>query len=254
MATASSVQFRSPESLLQMYDMVKIPSWSISQRSQLLHSFSGTNFSEARAELEAFLDMLVESESAAIYTLRLYKKIKPGQDIDNRTPYNGSYNFNFTDHIVGSVPGKLPVALGGNGINLARDHYALKEKVDRLTELFEVLVERLNDKESEEESVPQQESIGNVLMASIAPLLPELVGKLVDGLLKDKKPETTEGTVINGVMIETGDILSPEESVQCLQCCEQLKPLVGDVPTALGKLIRYAKKNPIAFRTYLKML
>jgi len=173
MALGRNVQFRSAENVLSAYRANNVSAFAVSAGSQLLTSYSGSDIDEGIQLLEKFLELLEDSQSAATYSVRVYKGLKKGEDISNKTPYHGSFNFNLTDQITGSLAG-FPVSTNnGKSFSMMQQFLELKATVDKQQELIERLVERVTTEPEEKEM-----TMGETLLASILPHLPSLIEKL----------------------------------------------------------------------------
>lgn len=244
MALGRNVQFRSAENVLAAYRANNVPAFAVSAGSQLLTSYSGTDMDEGSQLLEKFLDLLEDSQSAATYSVRVYKGLKKGEDISNKTPYHGSFNFNLTDQITGSMAGFGVTTSNGKSFSMAKQFFDLQSTVEKQQEILELLVQKLSSSETEEKEV----SMGETLLASILPHLPVLIEKL----FPEKKSEPGNQQ-ISGFKLESAE--ETQARIDRVNAAlEGLKNHVQDLPLFLEKLLRYANKNPQAFKLYQKYL
>lgn len=83
----TAVQFIGRKSVVEAYEYRQIAVWGL---------FAGKSFicgGEDSGELNNLLAKIEGSESAAVYTLKVYKNIDDPDEIDDKTPCNGSFNF-----------------------------------------------------------------------------------------------------------------------------------------------------------------
>lgn len=84
---AESVHFRDLESAVAAVKNTGYEAWSVWEKNFLLCKGIGTD------DLNAFLELLAESSTNAIYTVRYYAKIADKDDIKNNTPHDGAFKF-----------------------------------------------------------------------------------------------------------------------------------------------------------------
>lgn len=240
MSVGRNVQFRSADNVLQAYRANNVPAFSVSAGTQLLTSYAGTDMEEGEQLLDKFLELLEQSKSAATYSVRVYKKLGKNEDINNKTAYHGSFNFNLTDRIVGSLSG---LGANENGVSLARDFYDLKKQFEEQRQMIADLLEKLG--EQSEDNGSEKPNIGETLLASVLPHLPLLIEKLFP-------PKSTEPgqQQINGIFLNYPET----ERERIDKALEQLAKHTKDLPGLMEKLARYAAKNPVGFALYQKYL
>lgn len=82
-----SVQFIGKESVIDAYENRDIKCWGL---------FDGKSFivsGEDAEDLKTFLTRMEKSGTESIYTLKVYKNVDDIDDLDDRLPCNGSFNF-----------------------------------------------------------------------------------------------------------------------------------------------------------------
>jgi len=83
---STTVQFFGKDNVLSAYDNRGIAVWSIFQGKDLITT------GEGRGELEAFMELLSQGGTNAVYKLCIYNAADP-DNITNKTECNGSFNF-----------------------------------------------------------------------------------------------------------------------------------------------------------------
>lgn len=176
MGMSSSVQFYGIKPVLQAYQNRDVEAWSLWQGKQYL--FRGIGYDA----LSAYLNMLDEAGSGAVYTLKVYDDIEDEKKIKETTPADGSFNFRFTDQseYVEGKQGRQRVGRAETG----NDSLILGK--------LEAMEERLRAMEH-----PEPESklgvIGEILEhPALAPMLPKLV-EILAGFLTGKPGQNSQG-------------------------------------------------------------
>jgi hypothetical protein len=139
MGVSSSIQFRGSDNVLQAYDDRGTSAWSIWQKTQFMTR--GID----RASLDAFLEILVNSGSDAIYTLKVYDDISDATKIKSGTQDDGSFNFRLTEADAGGIG-----YAGNAGGNFIRGKSPLEKRFDVLEEKMNLIIEGGIDDEVEE--------------------------------------------------------------------------------------------------------
>lgn len=166
-----SVQFRSAADVLQAFENVKCPAWSLWDGKRFM--FKGTG----RDELESFLDLMNENgASNAVYSLAYYDKATSAAGINSKTPFDGSFNFRLNSD-------EMEVNTGQYRDFIRQT--SLVSKVNGLEAKFEKLLEVMAHSQQPE---PEQENklgiVGEILQhPAIAPILPGLIQSLAEKLL-----------------------------------------------------------------------
>lgn len=167
----ASVQFRSAAEALAAFDQQDCEAWSLWQGKQFM--FKGIG----RDELSGFIDLIEKSEiSNASYTIAYYEDITDKKKINNKTPFDGS--FNFVIHAQGNELVKYRNNLSGVSNELTSKISALENRLDKIAEALE------NDNSDDDDGENRLGIIGEILgHPSIAPIIPSLVQGLVTRLL-----------------------------------------------------------------------
>lgn len=218
MATTRSVQFRNTASVVHAYQSREVAPWSIWQGSQFMFKYEGADINEGVAVLEDHLKCL--SQSAAIYTLKIYEDLGKGNKIKSNTPDDGSFNFRFQDEPYGS----------GNGMS----NPALNEVLTELRTL-KVAVADLQSEEPAEDENPLG-IVGHVLaIPGMSDIVAGLLGKMIGTQISAPAgPQAIAG-------IPGGPITSLSEALTVLT---ERDPLFEE---HLIKLATIARDNPERF-------
>jgi hypothetical protein len=161
MGASGSIQFRGRDNVIQAYNDRDVQVWSLWQGKQML-----TKGNDADS-LTAFINMLEQSESAAIYTVRVYEDIEDVKKVKSNTPDDGSFNFRLNE------PDQLGYNKSGGGGGIGS--YGIQRRFDELEEKIAGFIDSQNAA-----SVPEEEEEETITTAII-------------GLLKD--PDKLEKVV-----------------------------------------------------------
>lgn len=150
LSVGGSLQYTKKEQVINAYQLQEIPSWAIAHRRQFLFKYIGEDLEEGAEQLEKILEDL--QNSAAVYTLRLYEKTN-GERITDKTPYDLSFNFRFKTESENYLPG-----LGGSPREILP---LFMQKLETMQEEISAL-RREREEESEEDTEPQEDTIGKI--------------------------------------------------------------------------------------------
>jgi len=239
MSLGRNVQFRSADSVIAAYRANDVPCFAVSAGTQLLTSYNGTDIDEGAQLLEKFLELLEDSKSAATYSVRVYKKLGAKEDISNKTPYHGSFNFNLTDTITGALAG---IGANNQGVSVAKDFYELRARFDEQTRLLEMMAEKLENLEQPEPVA----SMGETMLAALLPHLPAIIEKF----LPKQEPGQQQ---ISGISLPA-NLFSDNDVERIGNSLIELRKVEKDVPKFLERLAAYANRNPNGFAFYKKYL
>lgn len=152
-----AVQFQGINQVMKAYDLREDEKfWAVFQSKSFLHR------GEGRDNLVDFLNLLAQSESTAIYTLKVYDDVNSVSDIRERTEASGSFNFQL--HEAGA----------------SRSDYYLK---------YEARLKALEEGDDEEEDIGIMGKIGNAAVSilsdpdkltSVLNSLPNIIGAVKD--------------------------------------------------------------------------
>ena len=162
-----SVQFRNSEDTVTAFENLNCGAWSLWDGKRFM--FKGTG----KDELEKFLDLMTENgASNAVYTLAYYEGVDSGKKINNKTPFDGSFNFRLNAEEMEVNTGEYKHFI---------KQQSLLSKVNGLESKFDLLIEKLSG-----EVEPEKNNLGIVGQLlehpAIAPLLPGLVQAVAGNL------------------------------------------------------------------------
>jgi hypothetical protein len=232
MATPSkSVQFRDTQSVVKMYENMKVPSFGIKQNGALNFKYQGDDLVEGSAQLCAYLEMLTENESAAIYTLAIYEE--PEGRITEKTPVDLSWNFRLRSEVAG-IPGE---GYSGSYGQLLAEIRAMKKELADM-------------KNAEPEN--KLGVIGEVMeMEAFQPILMAVGNKLADWLTgPEKVGELKRVSGVPGVASQKPDW---RDNIQAENALDRLNEKVDNLPDVLEQLAKMAENKPTTFNMYLKL-
>ena len=232
MATPSkAVQFRDVDSVVQMYINMKVPAFGVKQNSALNFKYQGDDLEEGGQQLRNFLDMLQDSESAAIYTLAIYEQ--PGDRITEKTPVDLSWNFRLRDAPAGMAGMEM---YGGGYGAMMNEIRQLKGQVAAL------------QTKKEEEPENKLGLIGEIMeMDAMAPIMMAVGNRIADLLAPPAK--VGELKRVSGIP----GLLKPwKEDEVITDALDRLSKKVDDLPAILQKLADMADNSPTKFSWYIK--
>ena len=182
--SSQTVQFRNVEDIIAAYQERDIAPFGIFGRDQLFIDYEDSDIDTGAEKLSYWLNILLKNKSAGIYTVRVYKKISK-EGITNKTPYNGSFNFQLTDQITGYGTTSHLEPLGVS--ELRSEVAALKVMMERLLE---------SEEEMEEEVQQGSDVMGKIgafmkqpFMEPILIPLAQKIGEAIANVDFKKKPE-----------------------------------------------------------------
>ncbi len=136
----SVIDFRGKEAVLNAYELSKIQTWAVFNRSNIMQP------GEGEESLGTYLELLQDQLGKSTYTLRLYKGFSP-DDITNKTEFNSSFSFQLCD---GYTNGYGMSGMGGGNMALMAKITALEKKL----------------KDAEEDK-PEKRTIGSTMLGWI---------------------------------------------------------------------------------------
>lgn len=234
---ATSAQCAGKERVIAMFENRGLQAWSIWLGKQFLFTGMGSD------ELEEILEMMADG-SNSVYTLRVYKGITNSDDITEKTPASGSFNF--------YVKEKSEVATRENAPQrtLGAVHRMIEERV------AEEIISAL-DKGNER---PRKQEIGDILQDPEQ--IKEWVGVL--GLVKDlfankqQAPPMQLANVGNPTIVtdqpEVEKEYSPEDQMRLITAINQLQKNDPKILDHLEKLAKISTTSPAMFKNLLTML
>lgn len=239
MATpAKSVQAKDVETLVAIYKGMAIPAWSIKQGNALCYKYPGEDVTQGEQELRAYLQLLEDTESTAIYTLCQYEDPPDGK-ITDKTPCDLSNNFRLNHQ---AITYGSPDHYGGAMGQVFGELKKLREEVSAL-------------KNREDDPPNKLGIIGDILEnEALQPLVMGIAGKVADWLIPAKGVgELKRVSGVPGMPAATGTF-NWREDAKIGMAMDSLAECVKDLPDLLQQLAGYAKHKPVQFALYKKML
>lgn len=227
----ASVQFWGSKAVIQAFEARGIETWSIMQGKDLNMSGSGSE------ELRSYLDMLSQFGSGACYKLQVYAGEIDPDEITNKTPSNGAFNF---------MLGEKQGSVGGTGDPAVYKRLEELEKkvsgADDSGTIKDALISWLYEPEK---LVPVVNAIGALFKGNTAGAIAQLPAML--GNVEPKR--VNENTTMSG------PVISDEEKIQRLAAClDRLEKADKNILFHLEKLAAMAEKNPAQFNMLVGML
>ena len=240
MATpVKSVQFRDAESIVKNYHNMGIPAWGIKQGGALNFKYQGESLDDGASQLRAYIELLNENESAAIYTLCLYED--PDGKITEKTPADLSWNFRLRDQVSGFMPSEM---YGGGYGAMIGEIKALRKEMEEI----------------KKGAAPEDHKLGIMgeimEMEAFQPILMAVGTRLADLVLPAAK--VGELKRVSGIPIQD-EVASPPSAYNWINdpavtnALSRLQVRVTDLGAMLSKLADLAEQKPGLFAMYLKM-
>jgi hypothetical protein len=220
----ASVQFIGRAALLKgMKD--KLDTWGLFQSKQFLVAGDGSE------ELDEFLQKLEPGGSVAVYTLKLYTAAK-AEDIDEKTPSQGSINFKLTDPATGTG--------------------SLAERLDRIEGML------AGDFDGDEEPDENEESLAGIILGYLKD--PQKIATII-GAFNDLKRGSVPAAMIPGAVGAFDDKPKGDAPPDWQNQVERLSKVLDRLQQAdpgilehLEKLADLAERKPDFFKMLLKQL
>lgn len=219
MASNMSVQFRSPQNVLDAYVNRQVAAWSIWHGKQFMFKYEGESVDEGAAHLAELLQVLQQSQG--IYTLRVYEDLDG--KIKSNTPDDGSFNFRFQD-AVGYMG-------GGQNNELLSELRAMKLEI-----------EQLKSERDEEEPENKLGVLGDALeVPGVAQALAGLVPQLVAKLFGVSAPQALAG-------VPGAEIKTLADALAVLQAADP------EFEIHMIQLATLARENETKFKSVVSMM
>jgi hypothetical protein len=239
MATpVKSVQFRDADSIVQNYRNMEIPAFGIKQSGALNFKYQGNSMVDGAAQLSAYLGLLDDNESAAIYTLCLYEE--PDGRITEKTPVDLSWNFRLRDQVSGFMPAEMYG--GGFGQMIGEIRKLQKEWED------------FKKKPAAEQN--KLGVIGEVMeMEAFQPILMAIGTRIADLVM----PATKVGELkrVSGIRDTSDEPAAPpipwQEDPRVPEAIQRLSKKEPDIGGLLCHLAEFAETKPTMFNMYVKI-
>jgi hypothetical protein len=241
MSIARTLQFNNLEDLVEAYLNTDIPAFAIFEHTNQYHAYEGGSISEGEGEMRQMVGMLMKNRSAAIYTLKLYKGLKDGELITNKTQCVRSWNFRFYD-FRGEEYG-LPSPRGDDRYvnKLESENTALKLRIEELEQEVEDLEEAGKDSD--------QDTMGKVTKILENPAVLNMIGTVRSWFIKTPATAGQAGTM--GGLNFSGDWRTDEKIDNAMRLLSERDP---DLPEVMNKWAALAVHRPADYAMYKGML
>lgn len=233
--SASSVQFRNKESVIDAYSSRKVAAWSIWQGRQFMFKYEGKDIEEGLSQLDETLNAISKG-STAIYTLKVYEELSTGKGvvkIKSNTPDDGSFNFRLND------PEGVPTVGQMNTY----------QRTDELKQHIAMLENRIKELE-EDEDEEEEESVGGIngFLAGLMgnPAIQNVIQNFFTNMAANLATPKV-ATALHGVPDNNQD----EKINAAIETLKQCDEKLGD---HLAKLASIAVNKPSQFKMLLSML
>jgi hypothetical protein len=248
MASYQGIQARGKTAIMRLYDNAHVIAWSVCYGKNVNMKYAGQDENDARNTLDAFLDQLEASESAAVYTLRLYEQLPKGAIIKYSTEPDYAFNFLIVED--------EPPRYGRN-----RDLIDRITKLEAENNLLKNRIEAGGDDGDEEDR-----SLGGIISGllddeRIKTWIKEKAIGWADKMLS--APPINQANVIPmnqgpakvGAVKDTDPYLvNEEQQVKIQQAIETLARLDPNLGDNLLKIAKIAENDPVKYNMFSKML
>jgi hypothetical protein len=252
MSKARTVQFRSVDQVVDAYRLQDIPCFCVWCEGVPQFPYEPTDIEDGAAYLQTLLEVIGKN-SAAIYTLCLYKTVPEGE-LNNKTPFRCAFNFQLRRQ---GEDGSFPQPTGGGNYEMMRLLEMMQTSIKKL-ELR--LDEQVDDDEEEEPRIPQPSRLGvlgEILSHPfMGPIAGELADKFVPGsgakiaaamAMQQSMPSPPAagkpGGRLSGIPGAPAGQLSADQETKLTAAMETLRKLDPELGDHLLKLAQYAEKN-----------
>lgn len=268
-----SVQFYGSQQVLAAAQNINCPAWAIYNGRMLFLKYEGSDENESIAMLDNALNMLSESQSTAIYTLKFFES-EEGQKIkinEKSVCTGGSFNFKLIE------PEQRAVVQMGGTTHYSGAVVRANESIDKITELLARQQEQINTliqaqqqmlEEEEEEEETEPETLTGVLIDTLKnpDKLMSFIGAikhLTGGLNQPAQVAAIGGTGYagNGTAApaqQPGAAMTEEEAEQRLirlgNAIDYLNSVDPQLLEHLEKLVEMEKKQPGKLKSILAWL
>lgn len=257
-SVGKGVQFNGPEQVLAAYESRDLPAFSLWCGKQFMYAYEEEDIQEGKQMLAGWLENL--KQSAATYTVAVYRKFDPDEGITAQTPYHGSFNFRMQEKPL-TYLGEAYGSAGGNWKHLADELQRLKEENETLRDENAELEEELKKLEAEKEAGVGGK-IGGMLGGMATELMsnPAIVDTIATGIAGWLQKIMTPAQTGSPKALAGGDALQWQARVEPPAAAvvhDSLNKLFAapgiDVPALLQMLATMAVEDPQKFATYVDM-
>lgn len=238
---AQSIEYRDKYGVLEAFKMHSengCPYFSIWQQRRLLVAHRQNDDDKGREFLENTLTFLEDSGTTAVYELRFYSSLGPGNKITDKTEYEGSLTFQLCMSDMQMMRHGGQYQPGGAGVN--------KQILDKLDQMQGEL-NILKSKELKED-VPEQEeigSLGHILGVANKLLANPVIENIAVGLIKRFNiPYDEGGLETDGASLSGFDELDDDVSEKINNAIHRIMQKDPAFPDVLVKLANLIEKDP----------
>lgn len=228
---AKSVQFKTVDDVLTAYESRAVPRFAIFQDRQFLFKFEGESMDEGANYLAELLGIL--RNSAAIYTLAVYED--PREKINNKTPYDGSFNFRFAENTEGYT----------QGAGIIRE---MRDEIKLLTARVESLAVAGEDDEDEGPGqvagMASLDTIGSYLSH---PVVQTLLSNILPMFKNSSAAGSEPAAKIAGVDAPAAGLVDVQMSAELYQALTSMLAASAEAEKKLLHLGKVARENPGKF-------
>ena len=219
---AAGAQCGGKEKVIEMFSNRKIQAWAVWLGKQFLCTGYGVD------ELSSYLDM-IENGTNACYTLKVYKGITDGDDIDEKTAAAGSFNFYPKERDVNASAGSITGNSVGRSIGAVQR--VIEEKIaQKIGEMLDA------DSKPERERKSKLGLLGEILDHEV---LGSIFEKIALQWLSPAGIITNAATAAVTPALQmraVGNIASDTELIKALELLKLHDPKLTEHLTKLAKL------------------
>jgi hypothetical protein len=254
MARNETVNIDNISDLLQVFDNIKCPIWALLSGTQLLTSYSESDIQESRQLLEQSAELFA-GNSAGRYTLAIYKNLKPGAIITNKTEYTNSINFRLNDSQL-AVLGQASYQERYGG-RTSKDAIASLEKLYKEKEALQAQLIELRLKVA----VPVEESMtdkisGVIDALGLTDIMPHIGLRIADIILPPKPGATALAGPVNAAPGPTAGTDKERQAArdEMSEALGIMAEVVPDLSVVMMKFAKFSQINPPQFQMYINAI
>lgn len=248
MSEATSVQFETVEDAVWGYRAAKIPKFAIWHKKELQIGWcpGDADIDDGAEFLTQWLNVLSKGGTIAIYSIRLYKNLEDGDDIDSNTPYNSSFNFRLNKYAKSYLPPEVYQQYGGGNA------HTMFEELQKVRTELKMLQEKVSEEgESEEEEKTAGERIQGVLLegleGTIQGIMPMIATSLGNRIGDWLSPPAARTATISGITLDDTDSEAWTKTHEPLNLLMKADP---EFPMVLQQLARLQEKRALQYNMY----
>lgn len=242
------VQFFGKEQVLRAADNIEAGSWSLFVDGNMFIKHEGIDKGESSSFLLQMLEMLEESHSQAVYTIKFFENSngKPPKINAKSVCDAGSFKFKLID----------PEQRDVFNTNFGSTSLQVRELSNKL-QAQEAEIKLLRDQLASEEEEEEEETIGSVVMGLLKrPDQLAQVVNLVTGIFSGKATAADAVGAIGSIMppADNGSEMQPADLDRLASAIDRLQVADPNIIAHLEKLADIAENNPAGFKQMLSLL